>query len=78
MSLIPTPDYRFAERWPARIAMALLTVPFLAAAYGLGCAVDWLLPDTDFDGYGGVVSTLMFVAMLACLWTGQWFKGFRT
>jgi uncharacterized membrane protein HdeD (DUF308 family) len=79
MSLIPTgPDYSFVERWPARIGRAFLLMPFFALAYILGSAVDWALPDTDFDGWGGLIAMGMFGAMVGATLVADWYRPFRS
>jgi hypothetical protein len=79
MSILPQgPEYAYAERWPARIAYTLLMVPFCLVAYGLGYAVDQIIPDTDFDGYGGAIAVAMFLALTFAFSFGQWLRGFRS
>jgi hypothetical protein len=75
-SLASGPDYKYEERWIARIATAFLVMPFIAIAYGFGYAVGLGFGD-EFPGDSAAVSTTLFVMLLSAMFFLQWFRGFR-
>lgn len=69
------PDYTYAHRWTARIAVAVMTMPLLAFSYGWGFIVALLFHEHSphlWAGFGAVFLLLL----LSFTWVVQWFRGF--